>query len=300
MKIAAAIRNSPLMHALFGACMMAALCRGLAALKPAPVPAGKAQEGAPVGNPQRIASLCLQGDDLLLELVARERIVALSALAADPDISAQWKAAQGIPVHHGGAEELIRLKPDLVLVSAGCAPLTTAILRQCGVPTLELGIPADFGELREQIVAVGRSLGETARAESMARELDARLERLRAGRPAEGRRPSAMFYFQDRFVPGAHSFAQALLDAAGFQNLAAAHASGGGIASLESVVMARPQYLILTQFREGHPAWTQLSVAQPLFGKWKERIVSVPFRQLAQPDFSNVELAEMLQAQISR
>lgn len=255
----------------------------------------------PLSKPQRIVSICLQGDQLLLQLVPRERIVALSALATDPDISAHWEAARGIPLIRGGVEELVRLKPDLVLVSSNSTPLTGVMLKQLDVRVLELGIPVDFDELRDQLRLAGRSLGEEARAEDTVRDMDLRLARLKAGRSAVAQRPTALFYFQDRFTPGAHTFANAILEVAGFRNLAAVPGSDfGASTSLESILMARPQYLILTRFRESNPTLTQLSEAQPLFRKLgvQTKVITVSFRQLAQPDLSNLELAEMLQSQL--
>lgn len=255
----------------------------------------------PDSKPRRIVSICLPGDQYLLQLVSRERIVALSVFAADSDISAHWEAARGIPVTHGGAEELIRLKPDLVLVSENSTPLTTAILKRLGVRVLELHIPENFEELRDQLRVVGQSLGEGERTEEMVRSMDARLARLRARRPAAADRPTALFYFQDRFVPGAHTFANAILEEAGFRNLSSSFSLDLGIsASEESVIMARPQYLIVTRFRESAPTATQLSETEPLFRKLgpQTKIIPVSFRQLAEPDLSNLDLAEQLQEHI--
>jgi len=111
-----------------------------------------------------------------------------------------------------------------------------------------------------------------------------------------------MFYFQDGYVPGAHTFANAILEAAGFRNIGCNFGSGaGGSASLESIVMARPQFLILTRYREDAPTRTQYSTTQPLFRKLsaETEIISVSFRYLASPDPSNLDLAAMLQKTFS-
>jgi len=269
-------------------------------LAPLSTGAGAPRQSA---GPQRIVSICMQGDQLLLELVPRERIAALSALAADPDTSAHWQEARGIPTTHSGAEELVRLKPDLVLVSPSSALLTVSILKRLGVPVLELGIPLNFDELRDQIRLAGRSFCEEARAEEIVKSMDARLERLKARRPPAGKRPTALFCYQDRFTPGAHTFPDAILEAAGFRNLAAALGFGaGGSASLETIIMARPDYLILTQFREASPTLNQLSAAQPVFRKLgaETKVISVSLNYLVSPDPSNLELAEMLQDQICK
>jgi iron complex transport system substrate-binding protein len=274
----------------------------LAALLLAPIAelAGSsvAGAGAPAAKPQRIVSICMQGDQLLLQLVPRERIVALSALAADPDTSAHWKEARGIPTTRSGAEEVVRLKPDLVLVSRYSSLLTVEILERLGVRVVKLGIPADFDELREQIRLAGRSLGEEERAEEIVRTMDGRLDRLKARRLPVARQPTAWFYFQDRFTPGSRTFSNAILEAAGFRNLASTFGAGEGVsASLETIIMARPQYLILSRFREGSPTVTQLSGTEPLFRKLgaETKVITVSMRELVSPDPSNVELAEMLQ-----
>ncbi|MDD5351046.1 MAG: ABC transporter substrate-binding protein [Chthoniobacteraceae bacterium] len=252
----------------------------------------------PPARPVRIVSVCLQGDQYLLQLVPRERIAALSQFAADPDLSEHWEAARGIPTTKGGAEELARLRPDLVLVSAFSPHLSVAVLKQHGVRVLELGLPNDFEQLRAQIRLAGDAVGEPERAEALVRSMDARLARLEARRPPPAQRPEALFYFQDGFTPGAHTFANALLEAAGFRNLGARFSAGmGASAPLEAVLTARPRFLILTRYREANPTQTQVGPDAPLFRRLGPecRVLRVSFRHLAAADPANLELAEMLQ-----
>jgi len=254
-------------------------------------------------KPQRIVSICVQGDQLALQLVPRERIAALSPFAADPDISAHADLAHDIPTTQSSAEALARLKPDLVLVTTNANQFTVAAMRQIGIHVLELGIVNDFEELRAQLRQAGAAFGEPERAETLIAAMDARLERLEAKRPPLAERPTALFYFQDGFTPGAHTFANALLEAAGFRNLGARFSAGvGASAPLEAVITARPQFLILTRYREASPTQTQINATQPLFRRLGTdcRILSVSFRDVASPDPSNLALAEMLQATLSR
>ncbi len=246
--------------------------------------------------------MCVQGDQLLVQLVSRDRIAAVSALAADPDISPQWEKARGLPVTKGSAEELVKLKPDLVLAGAYTTRVTVAALKQLGVLVLELGVANNFDELRAQIRLVALNLGEEARGEEIVHAMDARLARLATGMPSASDRPTALFYFQDGFVPGGHTFANAILEAAGFRNLGGAFSLGiGASASTETVVMARPQFLILARYLESNPTLTQVSQTQPLFTKLSKEteVLSVSFRHLACPDASNLDLAEYLHGQLA-
>ncbi|XHR27359.1 MAG: ABC transporter substrate-binding protein [Chthoniobacteraceae bacterium] len=254
-----------------------------------------AEETAPQ-KPLKFASLCVQGDQLLLELVPREQIVALSHLAIDLDISVHANEARGIPLTSGGAEELAMLRPDVVLMAAYSMKTAAKALKERGVRVIELGIPNDFDELRALIRQTGADLGAEARAEALIAQMDARLERILARRPPPEKRPAAMFYFQDGFTPGAKTFCNALLEAAGFRNLGSHFSPGvGASAPLEAVLMARPQLLVLTRYREARPAQTQTFPLQLLFTKLGTQVTSVSFVHLASPDPANLELAEKLQ-----
>src|SRR5215831_17968551 len=63
--------------------------------------------------PTRVVSLDLCTDQLLIELAQRDRIAAVTHLAADPAVSAIPEKARGIPFTHGNAEDVLRYDPDL-------------------------------------------------------------------------------------------------------------------------------------------------------------------------------------------
>jgi iron complex transport system substrate-binding protein len=280
----------PLFRAVVAAFALGCLPGALQAQPPA------ASEAPAPAKPMRIASTCVQGDQLLLELVPRERIVAVSQLATDPDISPNYEKARGIPQTGGGSEALALLQPELVLTSSFGPRLVGDALKQRGVRVVELGIPNDFAELRALLRTAAREVGEEARAEEIIARMDARLARLEARRPPPDQRPRAMFYFQDGFTPGARTFANALLEAAGYRNLGGQFSPGvGASAPLEAVLMARPELLILTSYREAQPAHTQNFPLQALFTRLGTHVVSVSFRNLSSPDPANLELAERLQ-----
>lgn len=65
--------------------------------------------------PQRVASIYLCADVLLVRLAERERIVSLTRFAADPALSPVADVARGIAVNRGRAEDILPLQPDLVI-----------------------------------------------------------------------------------------------------------------------------------------------------------------------------------------
>ena len=251
--------------------------------------------------PRRLLSICCQGDQLLLQLVDRDRIIALSDLATDPDISPHWQEARDVPVIAGRVEDLVRLHPDLVIAGNATTRAAVAILKRFGVPVLEISVPDTFDELRTQILKIATVIGAEDRAKPIVARMDERLSRLRAADILVGERPTALLYFQDGFTPGGHTFANAILEAAGFRNLGANFSAGfGASAPLEAVLMTHPRFLILSHYREAHPTATQVSATQPLFRNLGAgtKVLSVSFRHLACPDPGNLDLAEQLQQQL--
>ncbi len=95
---------------------------------------GAAQQAA-AERPRRIVSINACTDQLLFALADRNQIAALTHYAAEDDFSiytAEVKAS-GIPLIRGSAEEVLKLKPDLVLAGTFTRRATRELLKQYGV-----------------------------------------------------------------------------------------------------------------------------------------------------------------------
>ena len=83
-----------------------------------------------VAKPKRIVSLDLCTDQLLIDLVPRERIAAVTHLAADASVSAIPEKARGLPITHGGAEDVLARDPDLILAGPWGVAGTVSLLQR--------------------------------------------------------------------------------------------------------------------------------------------------------------------------
>jgi len=84
----------------------------------------------PVFPPQRIVSLTLAADEILLALTPPERITALTYLADDPTYSNVRAEAHAIPHKvKANAEQVLALQPDLIIVSAHTNAAVKGLLR---------------------------------------------------------------------------------------------------------------------------------------------------------------------------
>ena len=177
--------------------------------------AGCAQAPAPAASarPMRIVSLDYCADQYALKLVGRDRIVALSP-HAESDFSYMRVAARGVPTVAPRAEDVLVLRPDLVIRSYGGGPGAAAFLQRAGVPVLQIGYAEDVAGVRRTLVEVARGLGEPGRGAKVAEEMDARLAALRRG-PAKG---AALYMTPAGVTTGAGTLIDEMLRVGGFRN----------------------------------------------------------------------------------
>jgi iron complex transport system substrate-binding protein len=206
--------------------------------------------GPALAKPQRIVSLNLCADALVLRLADSADIRSVTWLARNPDNSVvAAEAAAAVPVNHGLAEEVAALDPDLVVVGAFTTRATVGLLRRLGLPILELGVPGTIDGIRTQIRQVAAALGEPERGEGMIAAMDARLAAIRV--PAV--HPLAVVLRPNGFTAGRGSLVDEILARAGTRNLAAEQ----GLENYGQILSA----LVLVQLRLPAPCWARSSAS---------------------------------------
>lgn len=228
--------------------------------------------------PQRIVSLNLCADELLLRLAAPGTLKSVTWLARDPAASTVVAQAQSLPVNRGLAEEIVPLEPDLVVAGAFTTRTTVALLKRLGTPVLELDVPNTIDEALQQIRTLAAVLGRTARGEELAGGISARLAALPVTAPSEPL-PMAAVYQPNGFTIGQGSMVHDLLTRAGLRNLAAERRIDNyGRLPLESLLLAQPDLLIMNAANERPPALAYEVLRHPALARRYQgpRVVGVP------------------------
>jgi iron complex transport system substrate-binding protein len=239
------------------------------------VAAAAAQGTKPLSKPARIVSLNVCVDQILLDLVPRERIAAVTFLASDPLTVAYPERASGIPSTKGAAEDVLAHDPDLILAGAYSTPATVSLLRRVGRRVDVVSQPQTIDGVAALIRTVAAAVGEEARGDTLIATLSSRLDRVRAAVAGQrGIRPTAIVYQVNNYVSASGSLIDEAIAIAGFQNGAARFAfARNGQVSLEALLTAPPDLLILasgpTTYRTTladnlrHPALSALATRVP-------------------------------------
>jgi iron complex transport system substrate-binding protein len=204
----------------------------------------------------RIVSLNMCVDAVLVELVSHDRIAALSHYARDPQRSTISDIAQHLPITYETAEEVVALRPDLVLTSRHSAIATRNALKRVGIRFELLDVPDTIAGSLEQIWQVARMLGAEREGEAMIARIE---QALNAARLPAGEEPlTGAIYQPGGLSAGAETVVGELMQLTGLQNIAARY----GVKTyrplpLEALVSSPPDVLLVGETSPGAPMQTE-------------------------------------------
>jgi len=225
--------------------MLLAACSG-----EAPLPQG----GAP-----RIVSLNPCSDAILAD-IAPGALVGISHYSHDPrSTSMSLAQARRYPAVSGSVEEVLALRPDVVVASTFLPPATARALERLGIRVERVGIAPRIADSVAQV----RALATLAHSEAAGERLVGRIEN--NARAPEAERPTALVWQAGEIVAGSGSLVAQMLERAGFANHAAALGLGqGAYLPLEQVLADPPDVIIAAGGERAltHPALQELGGVQ--------------------------------------
>lgn len=202
-----------------------------------------------LAKPQRIVSLNLCADQLLMALLVPERLVGITQLASNPEASYRYQEASQFHQHTSRIEEIMALKPDLVVAGEFTAQPTNQLLENLGYKVVKLGLPVTIDGIFQQIRFLGAQIGEPVRAEALILTMREELDNIRALRGKEQKR--AVVYYANGFTAGQQTIVNEILHIAGLSNVAAElNLDFVAPLSLESLLASKPDVLLLGRLNE--------------------------------------------------
>lgn len=208
-------------------------------------------------KPMRIVSLDFCADNYVLKLADQEQILALSP-GASKSFTHMRDAAAGLPTVRPVAEDVLILKPDLVVRSYGGGPNAAAFFERAGVPVLQVGWASnidgeDIGSISALIQHIADGLGQSDRGQALVAEFQERLDQV-AARPSSG---SAMYMTPAGVTTGPGSLMHEVFLAAGLTNFETRQ--GWHSLPLERLAYEQPDLVAASFFGDAtnHPdAWS--------------------------------------------
>ena len=256
----------------------------------------------PTSPPQRIVAASVLATEVLLAIAPRERIAGVHVLAADPRYSLVVDAAKGLPAVGAEPEQLLAVRPDLVICDAFTRPETLALLSAADVPVVVTGNPGSFDDIAANL----RHIGRLCHLEPAAEQLVALMqERLRA---LQVRAPEVAAWRVMNLDGGLHTYGKgslfaALVAAAGARCEAVERGVGPfRKLDVEALLGWQPDALVVSASEaEGAelPAWIRQHPVIPMLPCVEaRRVVRAPGALFNTMSHRLVEAAEFLQREL--
>jgi len=208
---------------------------------------------------QKIMSLKICTDELLLDMVAPERIASVTFLSQEPAALRHWPQGAKVKVNYGSAEEILSTKPDLILTDPFMAPAMRQLLVRTGAKIVEVPPAETFEQIRAVTRLVAKTVGAEARGEQLIAQMDDDLRAIAANRPAKPLRVAE--WGNGGYVPGAGGLFSTMLKEAGAVSI---ENRSMGFYDVEALIAAKPDLLIygdtyrgmatLRSDQDNHPA----------------------------------------------
>jgi iron complex transport system substrate-binding protein len=244
---------------------------------------------------RRIISLAPSVTEILFALEVDEQVVAVTEFCDFPE-EATRKVKVGA-MYQPNIEQIVSLRPDLVITAVGASQKETVLrLERLGVPVYVLN-PTRMVEIFAAIQRVGALVSREEAAARLVAGLEQRLTALRQW--LAGHRPVRTLYllwYQPLMTVGYGSFLHEIITLAGGDNLAKDAALAYPTLSLEQVIAAAPEVIILNSdsapfqhmIAEQHRRWSHIPAVRD------SRVHVVDTGLLNRPSPRSVQAVEIL------
>ena len=184
----------------------------------------------------------------MTDLIPTERIIATDMWAREEDLSNCYEKLKGIPVCENNPEQIMKFKPDLVILTDGRANELADTLDSVGIKTCVLRQPKTIQEIPDYIKIVGEVADTKAAADSLAEKVAAYLKASAGGQKIE----SVLLIHPNGGIGQKGSMPASICEACNIENLAAKYDfPQSSYLSKEQIIAMNPKRLIVLDWSFG-------------------------------------------------
>ncbi len=129
-------------------------------------------------KPQRVVSMSVTVDQVLLDLVEANRIAALTKLVDEPTLSYEVEKAKAVPnrIDSYTTEEIMKLQPDVVIADSSYQPEVLQSLREVGIKVEVVEVAQNLDQVPTMIAQIAKIVKEEEKGKEIIVQYQKELE----------------------------------------------------------------------------------------------------------------------------
>ena len=201
-------------------------------------------------KPKKILTFSMYTDQIVLGLVTSDHLAGVNVLLEDSDESNIVSIAKKVPrkVGNPGAEEVLSMKPDLVIVSSWTDAAKVQSMRDLGLKVVSVKGPETIQDVKDAIGQVAAAIGEPEKGKQLIALMDKKLEEIRektAKIKAEDRKNIVLLSLMTNYGGSGCAYDAACKEANVINGIAAAGLKNGQQLTKEMLIKINPDIMLM-------------------------------------------------------
>ncbi len=230
-------------------------------------------------KPQRIVSLTLATDEILLAISSGKNIAAISTMATDSDYSNIVNQSSKISSKTTtNTEHILNFKPDLVFVASYSRAEMVELLQETSTAVFRFTNFNNTNDIKQNIKTVGFAIGEDKQAAIIISKMEADIKAIQASIP-KVKPPRIMSYSSGNYTAGSNTTFDSMTKLVGAINIAAEQGINQHVKINNEYILAwQPDFIISHASKDKFHLVTQQMLTNPAIAASNAKIIIIETR----------------------
>ena len=239
-------------------------------------------------KPKRILTFAMYTDQIVLGLVTSDHLVGINTLMDDPVLSNVVPIAKRIIKKIGdpGAEEVLSMKPDVVIVSDWTQAEKIQSMRDLGLKVVSVKSPETIQDAKEAVSQVAAAIGEPEKGKQLIGMMDKKLAEIREKTSkikSEQRKNIVLLSLMTAYGGAGCAYDDACREANVINGIAAAGLKTGQQLTKEMLIKINPDIMLMPVYNDRGNYDTQAFIDSYLKDPSLRTVKAIKEKQLIYP-----------------
>lgn len=231
-------------------------------------------------QPQRIVSLILATDEILLAICPPKNIAAISTMAADSNYSNIIHQSNKIPNKTTtNVEHILSFKPDLVFVASYSQAEMVKLLQKTNTTVFRFSSFNSIDDIKQNIKTVGYAIGEDENAATIIAKMGADIKTIQNNIPTGKKPPRIMSYSLGNYTAGQNTTFDDMAKLVGAVNIVAEYGIKQHVKINNEYILAwQPEFIVSHARKDKFTLIKRQILANPAIAASKAKIILIENR----------------------